>query len=421
MGGEVRARPKILLITKLSPDGATSGSVLRVRHTAAGLALAGDVDCLHWHPVPWSRDISVETREVDWNGPTPGARLIRTSVRGVPSRLNRAYGAAWIAAARARGVGAVLPFEISRSGRPHGATMRRLVRTAEGYDLLWFFKLDPAVALLPLLDAHRPAVVDLDDLLHLSLDEPPAATELDRLDRESWWAAFHAVERKADLLTAANPEEAARLGPHVTVVPNGTRVPTEIVARVPGRRPVLTFVGLMRYAANSDGATWLVQEIVPELRRSLGDDFEVRIVGEATPSVRALAADPNVTVTGFVDDVDDELTRSDLAIVPLSSGTGTRLKILEAFAHSLPVVSTTVGAEGLDVTSGEHLLLADTSSEFASACARLLADQPLRMHLTAAARRLVESAYDWRLIERSIGDLALGVLETDAQPTTDSL
>jgi glycosyltransferase involved in cell wall biosynthesis len=299
--------------------------------------------------------------------------------------------------------------------------MHELTSLAQHYDLLWCFKLDAAVALRPLLDVGRPTVVDLDDLVYLPLDPPRAGTSLERLDRESWWAAFHRVERRAQLLTVANPDEAARLGPHVAVVPNGADVPDELPARAPGLRPVLTFVGLMRYEANRDGATWLVQEIVPELRRRLGDDFEVRIVGEATTAVRALAAEPNVTVTGFVDDLERELARSDLVVVPLRLGTGTRLKILEGFAHGLPVVSTTIGAAGLDVTSGEHLLLADTATEFASACARLLGDHALRAHVVDAARRLVESTYDWRTIERKIGELALDVLGTEPHATAGSL
>jgi glycosyltransferase involved in cell wall biosynthesis len=392
-----------------------------VRHTAAGLARVGDVDCLHWHPVPWSRDATVGTREVPWNGPTPGGRLLRTSRRGIPSRLNRAYGAAWVTAARVRGVGAVLPFEISRSGRPRRGSMHELASLARHYDLLWCFKLDAAVALRPLLDVGRPAVVDLDDLVYLPLDPPRGATSLERLDRESWWAAFHTIERRAQLLTVANPDEAVRLGPHVAVVPNGADVPDELATRAARPRPVLTFVGLMRYEANRDGAAWLVQHIVPELRRRLGDDFEVRIVGEATPAVRALAAEPNVTVTGFVDDLERELARSDLVVVPLRLGTGTRLKILEGFAHGIPVVSTTIGAAGLDVRSGEHLLLADTPTEFASACARLLGDQALRAQVVDAARRLVESTYDWRTIERKIGELALGVLGTEPHATAGSL
>jgi glycosyltransferase involved in cell wall biosynthesis len=135
-------------------------------------------------------------------------------------------------------------------------------------------------------------------------------------------------------------------------------------------------------------------------------------VGEAPPDVQALGREPNVTVTGYVEDLGAELERCDVALVPLRRGTGTRLKILEAFAHSIPVVSTSVGAAGLDVVDDEHLLLADAPEAFADASARLVRDEALRNRLTAAARTLVEDHYDWRRIETEIAELARATIGT---------
>jgi glycosyltransferase involved in cell wall biosynthesis len=403
-------RPRILVVTKLSPTAPASGSVLRVRHTADALAHVGEVDCLWWSPVPWNGERSTGVTEVPWDGPSPNGRLVRAAALGVPSRLNRTLARAWVATAQLLGPSRVSPFEIARSGRPRGRMMRRLTQMVEAYDLVWFFKLDPAVALPPLFDAAPRKVVDLDDLLRLTFEARGDASTFERLDHAAWAAHYRDVSTRADLLTASNPDEAARLGPHVVVVPNGATLPDRTVVRAPGSRPVLTFVGLMKYAANSDGATWLVEEIVPELRAVLGDDFEVRIVGEASADVQRLSSDPNVEVVGYVDDLDRELERCDLAIVPLRLGTGTRLKILEAFARALPVVATTIAADGLDVVAGEHLLVADTPSEFAMACVRALHDHELRVRLTTAARRLVASSYDWRLVEEQIATLAAGLI-----------
>jgi glycosyltransferase involved in cell wall biosynthesis len=100
-----------------------------------------------------------------------------------------------------------------------------------------------------------------------------------------------------------------------------------------------------------------------------------------------------VTVVGQVPDIDVELARADLVLVPLRFGSGTRLKILEAFAHRIPVVSTDLGAEGLGAHDGTHLLLADTPAAIAEACARLLTDEQLRVQLTDNAYRLFAARF----------------------------
>ena len=108
--------------------------------------------------------------------------------------------------------------------------------------------------------------------------------------------------------------------------------------------------GTFDYAPNVDGARWLVEELAPAIRTKL-PDLQIRIVGKTTGSVDTLAEPPLVTVVGKVPRMEPELARADLVVVPLRMGSGTRLKILEAFAHRVPVVSTPLGAEGLARTS----------------------------------------------------------------------
>ena len=150
-----------------------------------------------------------------------------------------------------------------------------------------------------------------------------------------------------------------------------------------------------------------MRDVVPVLGGALdGRDFEVRIVGRSTPAVEALARlDPRVTVTGYVDDIGTELDRADAVVVPLRMGSGTRLKILEAMAACTPVVSTTVGCDGLDVVDAEHLLVADAPVAFARACARVVDDALLRAHLVDHAYELVAARYDWRAIEDQVAAL----------------
>jgi glycosyltransferase involved in cell wall biosynthesis len=125
-------------------------------------------------------------------------------------------------------------------------------------------------------------------------------------------------------------------------------------------------------------------------------DLVWRLVGRNPAAVsRWTRGDPRIEVTGPVENAVAELARSEVAVVPLLAGSGTRLKILEAWAAGLPVVSTTLGAEGLPVRDGCHLLLADTASDFASAVSRLLDDAALREQVAHAGRSLWEREFTW--------------------------
>jgi len=111
-----------------------------------------------------------------------------------------------------------------------------------------------------------------------------------------------------------------------------------------------------------------------------------------------LATRDDVIVTGEVPDVRPYYQQAKVSVVPLRSGGGTRIKILEAMACGRPVVSTSVGCEGLHVVDGEHLLVADTPADFAERVVTLLKDQALRERLSRKARELVESQYDWSVM-----------------------
>jgi glycosyltransferase involved in cell wall biosynthesis len=161
----------------------------------------------------------------------------------------------------------------------------------------------------------------------------------------------------------------------------------------------------MHYFPNDDAAQFLVRDVLPLLRNHLGERFEVRLVGDAPPWIENCAREPNVTVTGYVDDLSTELTRADVSIVPLRHGSGTRLKILEAFSSGIPVVSTSIGASGIDARDGQHLLIADDAATFAGACARLVHDDALRTSLTDAAYDLVAQRYDWTVIGEEIASV----------------
>ena len=170
-----------------------------------------------------------------------------------------------------------------------------------------------------------------------------------------------------------------------------------------------------------DAAEWLVGQIVPRLQVKV-PGVEIRLVGKSAPGVARLHRPPAVTVVGQVPEMEPELARADIAAVPLRIGSGTRLKILESFAHRVPVVSTSVGADGLDVRDGVHLLLADDAEGFAEACRRLLTDADLRGRLVDAAEELFVERYESTRVREQVQRLVRDVVgaEVDAPDPLDN-
>jgi glycosyltransferase involved in cell wall biosynthesis len=143
---------------------------------------------------------------------------------------------------------------------------------------------------------------------------------------------------------------------------------------------------------------YFCRDILPRIRQA-EPDATLSIVGRApTPAVRRLAELPGVEVTGRVDDVRPHIARGAVYVVPLRIGGGTRLKIFEAMSMARAVVSTTVGAEGLPVTGGRDIDIADEPSRFAHAVVHLMRDQQARRAMEDAARRLVVERYDWSAV-----------------------
>lgn len=194
-----------------------------------------------------------------------------------------------------------------------------------------------------------------------------------------------------DILLGANPAI------EISVIPNG--VDTKVHKPLPYNHnaPSLIFTGKMSYQPCADAAVYFCREVLPLVKKEI-PDVDLWIVGREPPQeVINLAAD-GVHVTGWVEEVVPYYERSTVCVVPLRAGGGTRLKILEAMALGRSVVSTKVGCEGLDVTDGENILIADHPQEFADKTIRLLRDRELRNSITARARRLVENQYDWDIL-----------------------
>ena len=205
----------------------------------------------------------------------------------------------------------------------------------------------------------------------------------------------------------------------VHVVPTG--VDTDYFAPAPSdpASRTLVFTGSMDWLPNEDAMQFFCREILP-LIRAEEPDVRLSIVGRApTPAVRRLAEEHNVQVTGRVDDVRPYMKEAAVYVVPLRIGGGTRLKIFEAMSMGKAVVSTTVGAEGLPVTHGEHVMLADEPRTFARDVVRLLRDAGRRAQLEAAARALVLERYDWSAVAGALEGALIAVADRGLR-TADS-
>jgi len=190
----------------------------------------------------------------------------------------------------------------------------------------------------------------------------------------------------------------------VELAPNG--VDSSYFSVVNGSRASrsIVFTALMNYPPNIDAALWFCDEILPIIH-SKRPEVSFKIVGDKPgPPVLALGRKKGIHVTGRVPDIRPYLADSVALVVPLRSGGGTRLKILEAMAMGRPVVSTCLGAEGLEITDGHNILLGDTPEEFAKHILALLADPELGRRLGIAGRSLAEKKYDWRICLSQLED-----------------
>ena len=165
----------------------------------------------------------------------------------------------------------------------------------------------------------------------------------------------------------------------------------------------VVFVGSMDYHANIDAVLWFAAEVWPEIARR-DPSLIFRIVGRnPPPGIQALAS-PQIEVTGTVEDVRPFYDGACAVVAPLRIGSGTRLKILESMAAGVPVISTRVGAEGLDVIDHEHALMADTAAQFVNALGDLMASPDMALRLATSAHDLVRTRYDWSVIGAELYD-----------------
>ena len=280
---------------------------------------------------------------------------------------------------------------------------------AEPYDLIWAETLI-SMAVLPTNLRHR-VVLDLDDIQHRKLAHKLRTASWDKLlpvhaleflklrhvERNLWKLPYEL------LVCSEGDKRFLNASERVRVVPNGVDMPPESPRRDRHTiRPTILFIGTMSYEPNQDATKFFVKTIFPLIRAELPNANFLIVGHEPTKEIQALNSVDGVTVTGSVPSVENYLRQAAVVVVPIRYGGGTRIKILEAMAHRKAIVSTTVGAEGIDAQNGKHLLLADEPAAFAQACLLCLRDTAVREQIEDEGYSLVRRHYTWDRIERQV-------------------
>lgn len=405
---------RILIVASDFPWPQIQGGHLRLATSIEALATLGETDLFSF----------CDERRATPTVP-PSIRVARLKTAEHPeSQHPLSWRIAWLTR---RGI----PLEVRMQHTHSPARLALESWVAQHYELVWF---DRAATYEVMGRPHLgPTVIDLHDLedvkarsrariisAGLSRHEGSSsvrraiAAAQGRLNASDWGRFQRSVAGEVDRVVLCSEQDAARSGlANAVVVPNTYERPRRPAGHTEvGQPAVVLFQATFDYAPNVDAADWLVSEVAPLLQARL-PDVEIRLVGTPVPGVQRQHRPPAVTVVGQVPTMEPELARADIAVVPVRYGSGTRFKILESFAHRVPVVSTTVGAEGLDVVSGVHLLIADDPEAFAAACERLLTDPDLRAALVASAEQLYLDRFERSVARDRIQALARDVIRND--------
>jgi sugar transferase (PEP-CTERM/EpsH1 system associated) len=241
----------------------------------------------------------------------------------------------------------------------------------------------------------------------------------------SWfqWRRLYVFERTAlqtaDATLCVSPQDRAllqTLAPRATVrtIYNGIDVARYAASTPSISSPpraggteggAIVFTGKMDFRPNIEAMLWFQREVWPAVKRA-HPAAKWYIVGQKpSPRLEPLRNDPDIVITGQVDDVQPYIAQADVYIAPLQAGGGTRFKLLEAMAMRRAIVSTTLGCEGFNVTSGREMIVADSGSEFAGAIIELLRSEPRRREMGARAHAFVAATYDWASIVPKLEDV----------------
>jgi len=288
----------------------------------------------------------------------------------------------------------------------HEAALHQIL-TNQNYDLIWVEHFW-AATYAPLLKQHASKLVlNLHNIEHAYYDSLAATSPLlhrpllQHFAQKARAYEAHLLPHFHLLLTTSQQDKDRIAHPNIQVLPN--TIPWHDLPTQP-KSESLVFTGNFAYTPNQQALHWFLENCWPSLLKAK-PNLRLRLVGKEIHYARS--SHPNIDYIGPVPDAIVEIAKSRLAIVPLLSGSGTRLKILEAWAAGTPVVSTPLGAEGLDATPGQHLQIAKSPGDFTQTILDLFDNEIGRSRITQSARNLYETSYTWQTARKILSELDL--------------
>ncbi len=252
---------------------------------------------------------------------------------------------------------------------------------------------------IKIIDSHN---VEYDNFKRMARVKNPFKKLFYLLEAYKFYKEETAVCRQQDALLATSMRDISIFNKTITgvpkyLIPNGVDTNHFQPFKTSPAPHSMVFVGMMKYVPNYDGVTWFLDEVFPKILEKV-PDATITIVGKNPPPSIMHRANQNIIVTGFVDDTRPYIEKSAVYVVPLRMGGGTRLKIMEALAMKKPIVTTSIGCEGIDVINGQSSLIADTPTEFAARVIALFSNPGLVTELTEKGHELVKNRYKWESI-----------------------
>ena len=377
---------RILFLSRWFPWPTSNGSKLRIYNLLRGIAPFHQITLLSFAGRP------------DANPDAPELRALCKEIQTVPWREFEARS--W----RARmGFLNSAPRSIVDTYSPEMAQKIEQALAARNYDLIIASQLTMASYIRHF--QKTPALFEEVEIGVFYEQSNQGASVKSRLRNKLTWAKHrrylnNLLPRFKAATVVSEPEQ--RLLAHVAlayktveVIPNCITLDDYAAPKKPPQPNTLIFTGPFRYHANYDAMVWFLREVYPLIQEQI-PDAHLYITGDHAnlplPPVK------NLTLTGFVDDIQSLIASTWVSLAPLRIGGGTRLKILEAIALGTPVVATSKGAEGLNLRHNEHLLIADAPAAFAKAVISLLKDPALRQRLGKAGFQLLQEQYNWPVV-----------------------
>jgi glycosyltransferase involved in cell wall biosynthesis len=314
--------------------------------------------------------------------------------RGMVSKIRRRVDLRWVQ---------------GRGETVSAQAQEQLEKLYADHDIVWIHTLAVADR-LGRYSWHPNSVLDIDDLCSHKYKQQimlkrgffNKARAIWRMSMKARWEKDILNRFTVACVCSNNDHAAFNNNRYVIVLPNGFDAPSAPPVRNPEGFARIGFIGTLEYPPNSDGLNWFIKHILSRIN-SKNPAVRLRVIGKMSESAK-LIQHHNVDYLGFMDNVSDEISTWSLSIVPLRVGGGTRIKILESFSRKCPVVSTSVGAWGLDVVNGKHLIIADSAENMAEACVKILIYPEIGQHLANCAWRLFMREYTWDTIAPRIED-----------------